>query len=428
MKILNILKQHISLPLFLLLIFFSSFSKVKTDTVPQKGLNYDSCNNTNSNINFDYISRYKKIEAYIPNEHTSIKHIRIAVNIFTGPGTIQNTVSSVNAVNQMIFYLNDFYSKLVSATYPIVGVTVPLDTKIRFDLDGRIFFYAGTSLYNSSSIPMLEEYVQGIDSNRMNNLNIYITDGGKASPYAIPPYPQFIIKDVSTNIASSLYGNQGVYLSSLAPNYVNAQTLAHEIGHCLDLFHAYNPSCCHETCDDTDPEYLYDLFGLDPPDYCWEIGGFGCKITPRKNTCTNNIMGGNNMLNYYFSPMQIGKMHRALSIKSVRRYVKDSVYNSMPIKIKRNETWNFDIRCYSNIVIESGTDLTVTGKILMADQAEIIVKRGASLILDGGIITGAGKTFQGIKVIGKGNRLQRLFGESGKVIYKNGAVIENNRK
>ncbi len=414
--------------LFSLLVSFSGYSEGEKDSISKKPIITAGCDNSNANSNFDYISYYKKIEPYIPDENTPVKHIRIAVNIFTGPGTIQNTEASVNAINQMILYLNDFYTKVDSATYPIAGMVGLTDTKIRFDLDGRIFFYEGTSLYNNTSMPVLEKYIVGIDSTRLDNLNIYITDGGKASPYAIPPYPRFILKDGSGSTAASLYGSQGVYISSLNPSYVNAQTLAHEIGHCLDLFHTYNPSCCHETCDASDPEYLYDVFGANPPDYCWEIGGFACKITPGKNTCTNNIMGGNNMLNYFFSPMQIGKMHRALSIKSVRRYVKDSAYNPQPHKINRNETWNFDIRWYSDIVITSGAVLTITGKVIMANQAKIIIKRGASLIVDGGIITCAGKTWEGIKIRGRKSKLQRLFGPAGEVIFKNGSVIENDRR
>lgn len=426
MKTISIPQLLAPLFLFTLLILFSGFSEEAKDTISKKCLIPAGCENSNSNTNPDYINRYKKIETYIPDENTPVKHIKIAVNIFTGPGTIQNTAASVDAINQMILYLNDFYIKIDSATYPIAGVTGLTDTKIRFDLDGRIFFYDGTKLYNTTSMPALEKYIAGVDSNRKDNLNIYITDGGKAPPYAIPPYPNFILNGGSGQTASSLYGSQGVYISSINPNYVNAQTLAHEIGHCLDLFHTYNPSCCHETCDATDPEYIYDLFGPNPPAYCWEIGGFGCKITPGKNICTNNIMGGNNMLNYYFSPMQIGKIHRALSIKSVRRYVKDSTYNPLLHKIKKNETLNFDIRWYSDIIIESGAVLTVTGKILMAHQAEIIVKRGASLIVDGGIITSAGKDWQGIKI--RGNTMQNLLGTKGRVIIKNGGIIEHSSK
>ncbi len=413
--------------LFLLLILFSGFLGGKKNEISKKPLGPIDCDNTNSNTNPDYINKYKKIETYIPDENTAIKHIKIAVNVFTGPGTIQNTAASVDAIRQMIEWLNGFYTTVDSATYPIAGVPWLRDTKIRFDLDERIFFYDETTLYNNTSQYTLEKYIATVDSSRLDNLNIYITAGGKASPYSIPPYPRFILKDGGDITSPSLNGSQGVYISTVSPSYVNAQTLAHELGHCLDLFHTYNPSCCHETCNASDPEYLYDLFGADPPAYCWEGGGFGCKITLGKNTCTNNIMGGNNMLNYYFSPMQIGKMHRALSIKSVRKYVKENVYNAEQFEIDQNETWNFDIRMYSDIVIQKGAVLTLKGKILMADQAAIVIKRGASLIVDGGVITASGQTWQGIKIGGGKNRMKRLFGKKGEVIFKNGGEVKNAR-
>lgn len=410
--------------LFALLILLSGFTGEDKKTASPKTPVPPDCDNTNSNANPDYINRYKKIETYIPEENTPVKHIKIAVNVFTGAGTMQNTTESVDAIIQMIQWLNGFYNKVDSATYPIAGVPWLTDTKIRFDLDNRIFFYEGTALFNNTTMFTLEKHLASVDSARLDNLNIYITSGGKASPYSIPPHPRFILKDGGDITTPSLYSNQGVYISSTSPSYVNAQTLAHELGHCLDLFHTYNPSCCHETCNAVDPEYLYDLFGSNPPAFCWEGGGFGCNITPGKNICTNNIMGGNNMLNYYFSPMQIGKMHRALSIKSVRKYVKENTYTATPHEIAQNETWNFDIRLYSDIVVKKGAVLTLKGKILMAEQARIIVKRGASLIVDGGIITSSGKTWQGVKIEGKENRI-RLSRKKGEVIFKNGAVIEN---
>lgn len=422
MKTNALLKRPAHLFLIVLFVLSSGFSGGEKKIVSGKLLKSGDCDNTNSNTNPDYTNRYKKIEPYIPDENTAVKHIKIAVNIFTGPGTIPNTAASVDAVNQMVQWINDFYTRVDSATYPIAGVSGLTDTKIRFDLDGRIFFYEETKLYNHTSIKALETYVAGIDSARLDNLNIYITAGGAASPYSIPPYPRFILKG-GTDMAPSLYGNQGVYISSTNLSYVNAQTLAHELGHSLDLFHTYNLSCCPETCDATDPEYLYDLFGPNPPTYCWETGGFGCKITPGENTCTNNIMGGNNMLNYYFSPMQIGKMHRALSIKSVRKYVKDNTYSPFQHAIRTNETWNFDIRLYSDIVIKRGVVLTVTGKILMAEQAAIIVKKGGQLIVDGGLIAVVNQTGKGIKTIEKRNKTRQFWRSKGEI----SKVTENSK-
>ncbi len=244
------------LSFFTMLILCSGFPGKEKKGPSDESLIISGCDNSNSNNNPDFVNHYKKIENYIPDDNTPIKHIRIALNVFTGPGTLQNTSETVDALNQMIEWLNSFYTNVDSATYPIAGVASPTDTKIRFDLDGRIFFYEGTKLYENTSMNSLEKYITGVDSSRLDNLNIYLTNGGTASPYSIPPFPSFVLKDGSGQIAPSLSGSQGVYISTARIGYANSQTLAHEIGHCLDLFHTYNPSCCHETCDASDPEYL----------------------------------------------------------------------------------------------------------------------------------------------------------------------------
>jgi len=348
---------------------FQSYSK--------KELLSSSCNNENSNTNPDYTNKYKKTETYVPDINTPIKHIKICINVFTGPGTIQNTTDIIANLNQMVAWSNDFYTHIVAASYPIAGVIPLTDTKIRFDLDDRIYFYNGTNLYNNTRIASLQEYVARIDVTRLDNLNIYLT-AGTSSPYAIAPFPITIINSNYSN-AGSLYGDVGLFMhvdGTNGINYTHSQTLAHELGHCLDLFHTYNPSCCHETCDNADPEYLEDVFGPSPPSYCWEYGRWGCTITPGQNTCTNNAMGGNNLINYFFSPHQIGKMHRALSIKTTRRYVRNDAYKSIPLNITSNETWNFDIRLYSNIVIKTGVTLTMKCNVIMPILGKVIVEQG----------------------------------------------------
>ena len=404
---------------------FSVFAVISSEAYGQrKPVKAEGPDNSNSNTNPDYISYYKKIESYIPDEYSPVKHIRVAINVFTGPGTMQNTDTTVAALKQVMIWLNSFYANVDSATYGFPGVPWIKDTKIRFDLDDRLYFYEGTKLYNNATINILEKHIASVDPDRLNNLNIYITNGGKAQPYSISPYPNFILEGNTGMHPSSLQGNVAVYISSVFPSYVNSQTLAHEIGHALDLLHTYKNSCCPETCNSSDPEYLYDLFGPNPPAYCWENGGFGCTITPGENTCTNNIMGGNNLLYYYFSPMQIGKIHRALSLKSPRKYVKEDTFDERAHRIRKTETWNFDIRCYTSIIIESGSTLTVTGKIQMPEQGEIIVKRGGQLIVDGGVITGAGKRWEGVRVKKGNSAFMRLFGNEGKFELKNGGLVD----
>lgn len=385
---------------------------------------FPKCDNSNANKNPDYVQHYKRIETYIPDADAPVKHIRIAINIFTGEKTVQNTDTVIAALKQMVSWVNEYYTYVDSATYHIEGVPWLKDTKIRFDLNNRIYFYDSTNLDKSTSITTLEKYVASVDSSRLNNLNIYITYPGKATPYSLSPYPNFVLKMNGGLSYAKLDGSLAVYFSSNRIVHPNSITLAHEIGHCLDLLHTYEPSCCHETCDASDPEYLYDLFGANPPAYCWERGHWACEITPGESICTNNIMGGNSLARYYFSPMQIGKIHRALSIKTARKYVEEDTYDSRSVEVHKNELWNFDIRCYSSIVVHKGATLTITGKVEVPQQANITVNRGATLIVDGGSITGTSKGWQGIDAKKSKNALQRLFGKSAQVEIKNGAYVQ----
>lgn len=387
-------------------------------------IKFPLCDNSNHNLNTDYVNHYKRIENYIPDDNAPIKYIRIAVNIFTGPGTLTHSDTTVAQVKQMVEWVNGFFANVDSATYAIPGVPYIRDTKIRFDLSDRIYFYDNTQLYNNTAINTMEKYIAKIDSSRLNNLNVFITNGGKAKPYSLSPFPNFIIEGNDGSNYSGLNNTMAVYFSTPGLNYANTQTLAHELGHCLDLLHTYEPSCCHETCNNTDPEFLYDLFGKNPPKYCWERGHFGCTITPGENGCTNNMMGGNNLVKYYFSPMQMGKMHRALVLKTPRKYVLDDVFDPQPLHIRKNETWNFDIRCYSSIVINSGATLTITGNILMPIDGKIIVKRNGHLIVDGGKIVSTKNSWKGIEAKKNKNAIQRLLGRDAIVEVKNNAKID----
>ncbi|HQC60332.1 MAG TPA: hypothetical protein PK701_06335, partial [Bacteroidales bacterium] len=116
-------------------------------------------------------------------------------------------------------------------------------------------------------------------------------------------------------------------------------------------------------------------------------------------------------------------MHRALALKSVRRYVKNCPYSPIPLEITENETWDFNIKLYTDIIIKQGVTLTITCKVLMPDQAKIIIEPGAKLILDGGTLTNAcGTMWQGIEVWGNRDLSQYPQSNQGVVELKNGAT------
>ncbi len=216
-----------------------------------------------------------------------------------------------------------------------------------------------------------------------------------------------------------------------------AVNLTHELAHNLDLTHTYNSSPCVN-----DDDYLSDVFGPWSPDNpnCPHNHDCDNAYLSQTDLCTNNIMGGEDTK--YISPRQAGIMHRSLALLSTRKYVNDDVFiNSAPLVISNNQTWDFNIKLYRDIIIESGVTLTITCKVVMPWQGQIFVKpakqlpngtwvTGGKLIIDGGTITTESKNhlWGGIEVWGNSNKHQYEINNlcyQGQIILKNGATVEN---
>lgn len=140
-------------------------------------------------------------------------------------------------------------------------------------------------------------------------------------------------------------------------------------------------------------------------------------------------MGGSNSSCYY-SPSQVGIMHRSLTLYNVSKYVDCSTFSTIPIEISTNETWDFAMRSYSDIVVKAGATLIITCNLFMPPGSRIIVEPNGKLLVDEGRITSVcNLPWLGIEVWGNRNKSQIPLpgqpNEQGKLILKNGAVIEN---
>ena len=113
----------------------------------------------------------------------------------------------------------------------------------------------------------------------------------------------------------------------------------------------------------------------------------------------------------------------------MHKYVKEKYSYSVPLTITTDETWDFAIKMYQDIVITNNTTLTITGEVKMPINGKIIVQPGSKLVIDGGRITSAhSQPWQGIEVWGNSSIHQYTVNGSygqGYLELKNGAVIEN---
>lgn len=196
-------------------------------------------------------------------------------------------------------------------------------------------------------------------------------------------------------VEKSLYNN-----GDPAGDYAAATNIAHELGHVLDLLHTY--SGASETNNPKNNDYMWDLFGAQFSGYNTIDWGKDPCIYSYDNV-SNNLMGGN-QTSQYTSPMQIGKMHRALHIYNVKKYADCSCDAKKPWIISKNEIWDFNIKFYTPIVVKANATLTISCKLEMPDGCDIIVESGAQLIIEqtGTITGGCNKAWNGKLTIKKG--------------------------
>lgn len=251
------------------------------------------------------------LEPFVPGPSDGIKTVCLNFHLFQkadGTGNYSDTPADLARLDQAVKLVNDIFSMSVSRdvvkgpTDLCPGTMVMEDTKIRFRL-ANVWFYRNDDLWNSADHAQLQDAAFLEHPNAPLALNVYWTGGYYlgASGYATlpsvdPGYHQFIVmlnrRDNS--------GNPSL-------------TLAHELGHALDLHHTYNS----DTCSPASCEFLSDLY-CPPTNPCPQDADWACD--PRgANSCTDNIMGGTGSSSF-FTRLQIGKMHRALLIKSAAKY------------------------------------------------------------------------------------------------------------
>lgn len=110
-------------------------------------------------------------------------------------------------------------------------------------------------------------------------------------------------------------------------------------------------------------------------------------------TCVaNNLMTQAGGYRDLVTQTQLGIAHEALATTNLRQFIACTEKYGNPesdVVVSADETWDIDLRLFSNVVVKNGATLTITCKVLMPEEGLITVERGGKLIVDGGTVTRA---------------------------------------
>lgn len=412
-----------------------------------------------------FVGIYKQNVTYMPN-NTSInplattKKVKIVLNVINpavdGAPYVNYHASDETFLRSVFDRVNYFLANNASPTDPVTiagrSGTV-IDTRFRVEIAEIRYLNVDLSLHSYDAYMFQPE----------KYLNVFLTYDDSGSPIvrgvaggvAVPSQANPSADDLLTGYhdGNSLINLAGIYQSTSWRSSTDkiAQLFLHQLGHCLGLQHTYakengapRPDL-QEVNNEAFYDYLADVFN---------VAASGSKFYPRPNDITdcttyllansnhndnliNNIMSGNPE-GLSFTHIQLGRMHRNAHFLSIRNNIyvqdpEDATYSRThegqmnPWNITSNQTWDFDIKMYSDIVVKAGNTLTISCTVRMPFHSMIYVEQGAKLVIDGGTITSERNNlkWRGIHVYGTETQPQSATSYQGVVELKNGATIEN---
>lgn len=381
-----------------------------------------------------FLNKYRLKETYTADKsEIGIKtmHINMVI-IQKGDGSGNWNSSNLARINQVWDWVNMDLSASRPPDYPIQPVTVLSDTKVRVVVDGIYFIKDQTpdlAYYNGPG-----NGSTGYASNQSLN-NFFLTN----YPNASRAYNYFLTGGVYpiNGVAgfTDSYGIQSFYraLPPMETDPVHdwnlAHHFAHELGHAIGLNHTYSSN--FQNCNPSNLDFLSDVYNLSQS--CLP----SCQVcTMPAGALNNNIMGGGQSW-AYISVLQTGLIHRTLMRTTGFNTIEGNMrnhttgYSSIPWTVSTNETWDFPIKMYQDLVVKPGTTLTIKCRVEFVPQASLIIEPGAQVILDGGTLTNEyyyNQMWKGVQVWGNYNQNQYPLSaptNQGKFSIINGGILEN---
>ncbi|MFP3591648.1 T9SS type A sorting domain-containing protein [Chryseobacterium sp. SIMBA_038] len=143
----------------------------------------------------------------------------------------------------------------------------------------------------------------------------------------------------------------------------------------------------------------------------------GHNLSLSHSDCGSNIMSYDAGNHDYFSIQNISDMYRSASVSSVRQYFTQDSFKNADINITNSQTWDVNMRTYSNVDIDNNSSLLATCNLIMAPESRIIVRDGSNFVMTGADVSAVNHAaWNGIKVEGNG---YLLITQDTKIDYEN---------
>ncbi len=385
-----------------------------------------------SKLSDSWLNIYKTKEHYVPSPDMPVKTLHVNLNIWQrtdGTGNLSNIPEHISRLKQIMEWVNMKYENVNPNAIPPLTYSVEsfTDSKIRIVLDSIYFYqdpssdsayyYGGNGQQTYGHNILLDNYIENNFPERTRALNIHLTGSEWSGVGGYSAYGSI----------ESFYRRNPDMANNPVHDWWFHLHWAHEIGHSFDLWHTYGVGW-QQNCKLPYYDFLTDLYDINFP--CSGSCDI-CLITDYNN----NLMGGDD--EGHITGLQMGIIHRSTMLRNLHNVnynLRDHVtgYTSTPYEITQNETWDFSIKFYQDIIVKAGNTLTIQCEVQMVPNTKIIVEPNAKLIIDGGLITNEyyyNLPWQGIQVWGDKTQSQYCApGQAcaqGSLELINGATIEN---